>query len=358
VAAGEINSLIGEALKLDLIPAAIGCCEVLKKIGDQSLVQALPRCALVEALLSGDRYLQFAAFDTIATLDPQSSFAGSSYVADFATFIASSRFERAALVGSGRQETGRAIAGALAPLKWSGDVAASTKQVFEIAARNPDVEVLLLADSLTSPRVRELVQQLRGNWKTRRLPIGILAASEARLTQSERLTTGLDRLKTFPLVAESELLARQVIQLEKLQRPWSTVSSDDRFQHAKRSIDWLQKVSLDPQYSFYSIPSYQDRIAAWLYHPEFTDATAEILAGSPTVSAQKALIRFISQNELPVDARSSVVDAFAKSVKNSGNLLTVSEIDLQYDRYNASESQSKEIQEIFGRVLDIIEAAQ
>lgn len=358
VTAGEINLLIGEALKLDLIPAAIGCCEVLKKTGDRSLVQSSPRCALVEALLTGDRYLQFAAFDAIATLDPQSSFAGSSYVADFATYIASSRFERAALVGSGRQELGRAIASSLTPLKWSGDVALNTKEVFEVAARNPDIEVLLLSDGLTSPRVRELVQQLRSNWKTRRLPIGILADSEQRLIKSTRLTVGTDRLLTFPQVTEPEFLARQLMQLQELQQPWSSVSSDDRFQHAKRSLDWLQKVSLDPRYSFYSIPSYQDRIVGWLYHPEFTEATAEILAGSPTVSAQKALIRFISRNELPVEARSSVVDAFAKSVKNSGNLLTVTEVDLQYDRYNASESQSKEIQEIYGRVLDIIEAAQ
>lgn len=354
--ANRINTLLEQAIELNLIPAAIACCEILKHTGDTAQLHGRPS-PLVASILSGERQLQFAAFDAIAEIDPQSPFEGCSYVSDFATFIASSRFQRAALVGHNREEIARATASALLPLKWQGDSAAATRELFDRVDTNPDLEILLIADSLTQPAVRELVQQLRANWKTKHLPIGILAASEDRLIRSSQLTAGADRLLTFPITSNTQALARQMGQLEKLQSTWAAVSSDDRYAHASRAIEWLGQVSTDPHYGFYNAGHYQRRMLDWLYHPEFTEPAAKILASNPTPAAQQALVSFISQNELPIDARQAVANAFEQAVKTSGTLLTTSEISLQYDRYNASENQPKETQQVLGRVLDIIEAA-
>jgi hypothetical protein len=64
----------------------------------------------------------------------------------------------------------------------------------------------------------------------------------------------------------------------------------------------------------------------------------------------------VSQNELPIEAREAVADAFASAVKRSGTMLTTDEIQLQYERYNASENQPVETQKVLGRVLDVIES--
>ena len=353
----RINELLPQAIELDLIPAAIACCEVLKQTGDASLLHGRPP-ALVQAILTGERQLQFAAFDAIAQIDPQSPFGGCSYVSDFATFIASSRFQRAALVGHNREDIARATASALIPLRWQGDPAVATREIFERVDANPDLEILLIGDSLTQPAVRELVQQLRVNWKTKSLPIGILASSEAQLIRSSQLTAGAERLLTFPYSSESEALVRQMGELEKLQNTWAAVSSDDRYAHASRAIDWLSRVASESKYDFYNAAHYESRMLDWLYHPEFTEPAAKILSANPSPAAQQALVSFISQNELPIEARQAVAEAFEKAVKTSGTLLTTSEINLQYDRYNASENQPKETQQVLGRVLDIIEAAK
>jgi len=162
---------------------------------------------------------------------------------------------------------------------------------------------------------------------------------------------------TFPVPSDSQALARQIGELAKLQKTWGAVSSDDRFAHASRAIEWLSRVSVDSKYGFYNVAHYQSRMLDWLYHPEFTEPAAKILAANPSAAAQQALVSFISQNELPIEARQAVANAFEKAVESSGTLLTTSEINLQYDRYNASENQPKETQQVLGRVLDIIEAA-
>ena len=68
------------------------------------------------------------------------------------------------------------------------------------------------------------------------------------------------------------------------------------------------------------------------------------------------MLGFVSQGELPIEARELVADAFESAVKRGGTMLTTREIQLQYERYNASENQPEETQKVLGRVLDVIEA--
>ncbi len=354
--ADRLNQLLLDAIQMDLIPAAIACCEVLKTSANAAHLNGRP-CPLVEAILSGERQLQFAAFDAITEIDPKTPFHGCSYVADFATYIASSRFQRAVLVGHNREEVARSTAATLQSLKWGGDPAINSREIFERINANPDLEILLIGDAITRPAARELVQQLRNNWKAKRIPIGIIADTEERLIRSSRLTHGADQLLTFPTPTDTQALARQIGELGKLHKTWGAVSSDDRFAHASRAVQWLSRISVDSQYGFYNVAKFEDRMLEWLYHPEFTEPAAKILAANPSATAQRALVSFISQNELPIEARQAVANSFEKAIESSGTLLTTGDIKLQYDRYNASESQPVETQQILGRVLDIIEKA-
>ena len=68
------------------------------------------------------------------------------------------------------------------------------------------------------------------------------------------------------------------------------------------------------------------------------------------------MLGFVSQGDLPIESREMVADAFEAAVKRGGTMLTTKEIKLQYERYNASESQPEETQKVLGRILDVIEA--
>ena len=355
ISASEIERLLSEAIRLDLIHAATAACEVLKEVGGEAQVVSGDMRPLVHAILVGDRHLQFAAFDAIAEINPRVAYAGSSYVAELAAWFASSRFVKKCAVGHIRSEVAQAWSIAARPRGWGSVSAFSSKDFFEQAISDPDIGILLVSDTLRRPEHRELVQQLRSNWKTRRMPIGILARDADHLIKSIRYTEGIDRLLTFPLSLDDDAIASQLKQLEGQESTW-TVSSDDRYRHAARSVEWLESAVADSDLNFYHIGSHQKQLLGLLYHPEFTSSAAKILATQPTASAQRAMLSFVSQGDLPIEAREMVADAFEAAVKRGGTMLTTREIKLQYERYNASESQPEETQKVLGRVLDVIEA--
>ncbi len=110
--AAEIELILQQALALKLIPAATACCEILGEIGSPELLLGInnqPR-ALINAILLGDRHLQFAAFEAIAKLDPQMAFPGSSYMMMLAVYMASSEGRAAGLVGHVRPDISQTYA--------------------------------------------------------------------------------------------------------------------------------------------------------------------------------------------------------------------------------------------------------
>ena len=353
--AGEIERILTVAIEHDLMHAATAACEVLKRLGNESQVYGSEMSPLVKAILVGDRHLQFADFDAIAEINPKTAYAGSSHFAELAAYFASSRFEQKAAVGHIRSEVAQAWSTAANPRGWNSVSASSSRELFETATSDPDVGILLVSDTLQGPRYVELLLQLRSHWKTRRMPIGVLASDSDRLIKSVRYTEGIDRLLTFPLSIDADAIGSQLKQLEEQETTW-TVSSDDRYRHAARSVKWLESAVVDLDLDFYHFGRHQKQLLGLLYHPEFTGSAAKILATQPTAVAQRAMLGFVSQGDLPIEARELVADAFETAVKRGGTMLTTREIELQYERYNASESQPKETQQVLGRVLDVIEA--
>lgn len=353
--AAEMEQLLVKAIDLDLVHAATAACEVIKQIGSEAQVVGSERRPLVNAILVGDRHLQFAALDAIAEINPKTAYAGSSYVADLATWLAASRFKQKCAIGHIKNEATQRWSYAIGPEGWASVAANSSQELFEKAAADPDVAILIVSDTLHRPEHRELVQQLRSHWKTKRMPIGLLSSSAEKLIKSVRYTEGIDRLLTFPIALDQGAVQLQLAQLEEKVSPWN-VSSDDRFRHAARAVSWLENAAVDPDLSFYNFASHQKQLLGLLYHPEFTSSAAKILATQPSAVAQRAMLGFVSQSDLPIEARETVADAFEAAVERSGTMLTTREIRLQYERYNASENQPKETQKVLGRILDVIEA--
>ena len=71
ISSSEVENLLTEAIRHDLIHAATAACEVLKQIGGEAQIVGSQMRPLVSAILEGDRHLQFAAFDAIAKINPK-----------------------------------------------------------------------------------------------------------------------------------------------------------------------------------------------------------------------------------------------------------------------------------------------
>ena len=355
----ETNELLHLAIKRKLFPAATACCEILKSMGDVSVLTQLSGNypPLTHAILSGERSVQFAALDAIRELDPQQAFPGSSHAVTLAVYLASGSGQPAALVGHHRLDIAQNYAASIASSGLRGESAMTGKQLFEIATTNSDVEIILISDTITSPGYYSLIQQLRSDWRTSQTPIAFLY-SDARRSQRAALQLERNNVTVLPFTSTADLIATSV---DRMVNQVSTFRQDraERNRQARVAVQWLAKVAKNRSaYSFFDLGRHQARIQQLIYQPGFSTPVTEILANIATPQAQRQLLDFASENGLPIQQRQIAVEAFQDAVKRAGILLTTDEIMLQYNRYNASETQPKETQQLLGSVLDIIEAGK
>ncbi len=358
VSADEIEATLVSAMKLDLVPAAIACCEVLQSIGSaDNLTRHSSRPGpLVEAILFGDRYLQFAALEAITKIDPKQAYVGSSYVMSLAVYLAQSENRASALIGHNDAGIAQTFAAVLNDSGVFGQSVSSSREFFRQATSNPDIEMLFVTDTLGRPHYAELIQQLRNDWRTRRLPIAFMFRDFERNKRVSFRVPDDDLVHAVPFSDDPELIATNVANLSEMYDPWR-LTNVDRRRHASAAVRWLAKVSGDREtYSFYDLGSQHQLLTRLLHFPGFAENASEILASLGTPNSQRELVNFASQSSVPVEVREKVVSAFADSVSNGGTLLTSAEIQRQYDRYNASKTESKETQKVLGSILDIIES--
>lgn len=353
----EIEALLVEAIKLELIPAATACCEVLAEIGDASLLSGTSTEArpIVQAIQLGDRHLQYAAINAIDKLDPQQAYTGSSYVLRLAVYLASSNGQGAGLVGHNRSDMAQTYAATMEAAGLNGFATNSSREFFTAAIENPDLEVLLVTDTLDKPDYAELVQQLRKDFRTKRIPMGLLTRDLQNSVRVQRLVNGDSFFSTMPMSLDPQQVTSHVQRLRMLSAPW-LVTGADRMRHAQGSMAWLNKIAGDRQrYRFYDLGTHQQKLAQLVYQPGFAKAGSEILVNLGTPAAQRELLNFANQNNLPIEERKKAAAAFSESIKVGGTLLTREEILKQYDRYNASAAESVETQQLLGSILDAIE---
>lgn len=354
----DLDNALGSAMDQDLIAAAIGACELMGKMGDASLVASSgsQHRNLVKAVMHGNRHLQYAAAYAIRQIDPQQSYPGASYVAKFMTFLSQSTATGSGIVAHRRPGAAQRLASFIAQSGLQGRVAFSPQRLVAELNSNPDLELILITDSFSHPHYLELVQQVRNNWLTKKLPIGLIVRNNDRRRQAE-LTLKHDSLTTvLPMTSAPELIHQQVQQILAFNQPWQ-VSNSQRDLHSEMAIEWINGAVENPEtYEFYHLACFRDQLARLLGTADNWELKSNIVGSLGTPDAQRELVNLASQSGLPVDDRLIVARAFDRSVRKSGLLLTTTEIREQYDRYNASQRQSVENQEILSTILDTIES--
>ena len=355
--ASELNRLLSESLSREIIPASIGICELLKELDDSNVLYSGQggNCPLVKCILSGERYLQFAALDAIAGLDPKMPYAGSSYVVDLAAFIGNTQGQQKVLVGHYGSADSRTFEGIVSGTGAKVESVRNGLEFYKAATGSPDWKLLLLTDNMLRPRFNQVIQQLRADWRTRYLPIGVVVSSEQNRLIVQRLAKSDPLIRIIDLNFNTQIVNSQLALFEGLSSSWELTDSS-RVIHAAVATQWLAKLSSNRErYGFYNLRKHEDSVYRMLYVAGRTRQATDIAAKLGTARAQRELVNYASQNGQDLDSRQAAVDAFSAAVKEHGVLLTTDEIRLQYSRYNSSATQTKEVQAIFGAMLDAIE---
>lgn len=353
---GEVDQALASSMKMNLVAAAVGAAETLAEVGTADLLMTSDHSNLIKALTYGQRHLQFAALQAIALIDPQNAYVGSSYATKAAVYLAASRGAAATVVGHNRASVAQSQAAAFSPTGLSGRGATSSRELFKIATSDPDVEVIFITDTLDQPHYQELVQQLRSDWRTKRTPIGLLIDDQERSIRSQLTLQSDEFLQVLPLTQNEPLMFSQVNRLREFLDPWH-VTNGQRNKHKAFAVEWLAKILLERQrYRFYDAVQYQHEIVQSLRASGNILAENQVLVAMGTPESQRALADFASEIGRPLEQRKVAAEAFGNSIKQHGTLLTTTELQLQYDRYNASEAESKDSQQVLASLLDAVEA--
>lgn len=336
--------------------------------------------ALVRACTSPDRRLRFAALSAVMKLDPQRPYPGASFVAETLAWFARSEGINRAVVASPKQTDAMKLAGFLHPLGFRTDTALSGGEAMRLAAATPDVELLLLDIRCRKPLPSMLAKEIRNDNRMHDIPVAILftAAYPAagpvpvdllvepydRQTQTDRLSP--DNVfahalsMTYPMPVDARG-AKWMLDDLYLKTAVNPVDPETRLLQGRQALNWIREAverSLDPEqvtvYTFEDL----DRIAV--------DATRsgtlfyqgiELAATIPSAGMQALLAEATAHPSLEIETRRFVAERFISSVEKHGVLLRGKQVQVLYDRYNASEFEPKEVQELLGSLLDAVEDA-
>ena len=351
----QLNNLLKRAMELRLMPAAIAICELTKQQADPTALQTTVRSQLIEAILYGDRHLQFAAFDAVRAIDPQVPYPGSSHVMELAAFLVETQGIEKALVGHLLGPSSQSYASIVSGSGLSVSSARNGRQFYNMAIESPDFQVFIVTDSLARPAARELIQLLRSDWRTRQIPIGFVGGAESNLSSIKILAQTDPLLRPLELNFDSRIVASQLRQIQSLSSSWP-VSATSRLLHGQVAVSWMSEIiDKKEERGFYQIHKHEDSIFRLLAVDGFTSKACQMIAQLGTGKSQEALANFASQSGYTIEQREVATQFFADSVERFGTLLTTAQIQKQYDRYNASETDSAEVQKLMGQILNAIE---
>ncbi len=353
--APAVNQALQAALDSGHELSAIAAAQVLGSFGQtESLRSAHAQPApLVQALSHPNSRLRFASSQAILQLQPGGSFAGASRVTDNLLYFAEATGRSQVVVAHPATTFGRRIAGMLGSLGYKSTSVTTGRELTAAAKSSPDVELLFVSDALNQSTVWSVIESLRADPKTARLPIAILARPET----FERAMRLADRQERVMVVSESLLREDLQNQLPRLRglADRDAIDPERRLEMAAQSLDalsqWLAQTP-SPGVDVAEIPA---RLNSALAAPDLLPAATRVLAGLGIGPAQAALLDVASENARPLSQRTVAAEAFRASAAKYGIRLSQRQILQQYDRYNQSRNLDQATQALLSSILDSIE---
>jgi hypothetical protein len=197
-----------------------------------------------------------------------------------------------------------------------------------------------------------LIQELRRSPRTAKLPIAFMGEDGdgdwlRSIAPNDPRTVVIER----PMTPEAMKLhvGRLVERTEG-----SIVPAEVRSEQALASLKWLKQLHETSPRDF-NVRQYEKAVAHSLYSPAHSAAAADLLASIGDHAAQSALVDLANLGTQPMAMRQTAAAAFSRSVRKHGVQLTSIEMQEQYDRYNASEGENADSQQLLALILDAIE---
>jgi CheY-like chemotaxis protein len=306
------------------------------------------------------------------TLQPEVPYSGSSFVAE--TLVWFSRAEGRRILVSTHPKLSNAAktAGYFIGCGYQGELAQTCRAAMQFAVETPDTELIVVDLTTPEPSVAEFVQEIRNDPRTADIPIAVLSNNETVLESAPNFQYRSEMQKTDQLrpnapfsVALSQTYPRVVnddgakwINNDLFSKTGvEPVSPAVRLEQARKSLNWIKTIVENSQsgQKIYHFEELEDTVFRALRSGGRIEAGLELAAVIKSGSMQSAIYETAANSLHPIELRRKAAELFKKSIENFGILLRGQQVQRLYDRYNASEFEPKETQELLGNLLDLIE---
>lgn len=372
VATAKLETLLKEAIESEQFAAAQIAATLLgERTADELLYDSpsdKPRI-LVQAVAAPDRRVRFAALEAVMKLKPERPFSGSSLIVDALMWFAVSEGQRIAVVAHPRQSIASKVGGHFATCGYQVELAATSTAALRIATNSPDVELLVIDLLCTKPAVPNLLQAMRQGNRTYNIPIAVLT-DDARI-----LATATD-FRSLPFMQKIEKqrgdnpfatslsavyppvsndLTAKKINLDLFERCGvEPVAALQRLKQARLSLGWLKEIVESPS-KIYQLENLDAVVRSAIHSEVKIWQGLELAAVIKSATMQDLIYDIAAQAAYPMTLRQEAADRFKESVDSFGVLLRGKQVQRLYDRYNASELEPKESQELLSGIIDVVE---
>jgi hypothetical protein len=354
--ASAIDDALAEALRINQRYAAMAACQILGEIGSERLLAGSGETAspLARAAAHDDRRIRFRAVQAILNFRPTQSFVGSSHVTEALGYFAAASNARRMLITHPRTQLGQQIAGMLREQGFEADVATTGREAFRLATTTPDYEFALVHMAIGSPRIEELLAQFRRDWRTARLPVGIVAVAD-NLAPAERLA---GYAQPASALVHPAGLAPMQRESATLLMKWGRdlVPVEVRQYQAEVMLDNIVTLASSSQ-KIFDLRQLIPAVEQSLRNPRLAVRAALVLGHLGSPNGQRALVALAARSTQPIAVREAALTAFQGSVLRHGLLLTSDEVQAQYNRYNINGGRDAELHQLLAAILDTIEGS-
>jgi hypothetical protein len=131
-----------------------------------------------------------------------------------------------------------------------------------------------------------------------------------------------------------------------------------RLTQAKQALDWLREIKLaelESGQKIYHFDDFDSIVLDAMHSERRFESGLKLAAVVKSAAVQSAIYEMAANAVYPMEVRNQAGEAFEQSIERFGILLRGNQIQRLYDRYNQSEVEPKESQELLSRLIDAVE---
>ncbi|MDD3588814.1 MAG: hypothetical protein PHO46_00885 [Thermoguttaceae bacterium] len=328
----------------------------LRDIGDATLVRSNDApSAIVRAATCADRRVRYEAISAIMKWNPDEPYIGATKVGRMLEWFMTSTGKRIAVVACPKLEDCSKIGMVLQQQGYQIIPVTTGRDALLAAQGCADVELVLASANVSLPDARVIAQTLRADARTFDVPLLVGTTADGEDTTANLLVGREPNAYVYPTPSDLMSSSMALQHLFDHTKP-DQVDAAIRLEQAKAAASAFLALSATRP-DMYEFDRMNDLIRKFMANPTFFDVGLEYAATVKTNYAQTTLVDMIGDTNYPHAERRKALAAFERQLAANGSLLRGPEVANMYNRYNASEQEDSETQNILSEMLDAYEKA-